>query len=240
MSADVVFLHGLGLSGRVFDPVAALLPDARVVAVDLPGHGEDSAVEARDAVGTAEFVEAVMREHGVGDHVLVGHSMGGKIATLVARRAVLGPPQRVVLLAPSPPTPEPMAQERRLRMLSWVDGDRAISADHAREFVDENVGAALGESRIELLVDDIRRTSPAAWRRWLTRGSAEDISTLVGALDVPARILGGTEDADLGAEAQPRLHRAAYPRAEYIPVAGAGHLLTIEPPAVVADAIGMP
>src|SRR3546814_13066189 len=39
-SAPIVLIHATGLCARTWDPVVALLPeDARVLAVDLRGHG---------------------------------------------------------------------------------------------------------------------------------------------------------------------------------------------------------
>jgi pimeloyl-ACP methyl ester carboxylesterase len=57
----------------------------RTLALDLPGHGEATA--ARDSwtvAGYAEDVAALIRELGLSDVILVGHSMGGPIALRTA------------------------------------------------------------------------------------------------------------------------------------------------------------
>jgi pyruvate dehydrogenase E2 component (dihydrolipoamide acetyltransferase) len=59
----------------------------RVIAVDLPGHGGSSKeVGAGNAESSADAVEGALRELGVGRGHLIGHSMGGAIAALLALR----------------------------------------------------------------------------------------------------------------------------------------------------------
>jgi pimeloyl-ACP methyl ester carboxylesterase len=170
---------------------------------------------------------------------VLGHSLGGKIASVVAARALAGelpPPAGVVLLAASPPVPEPRAEERRELMLSWVE-DGPLDASAASEFIAANVGGPLELAAAERAVTDLLRTSPTAWRDWLESGSREDVSGRVGVLDLPALILAGGADGDLGEDAQRELNGAVYPRATFVTLPGAGHLLPLERPREVAAAI---
>ncbi len=59
----------------------------------------------------------------------------------------------------------------------------------------------------------------------------------MGRLDVPALVLAGGADGDLGPRAQRELNGAVYPRAEFTTLQGAGHLLPLERPAEVASAV---
>ncbi|WP_213455483.1 alpha/beta fold hydrolase [Rhizomonospora bruguierae] len=83
----IVLLHGLAGSGQEMLPTAeALLPGRRVVAVDQRGHGH-STRRPRDLSRRAyvEDVVAVVEElAGGGPVTLVGQSMGGHTAMLVA------------------------------------------------------------------------------------------------------------------------------------------------------------
>src|SRR5258708_13965360 len=83
----LVCIHGAGSSSVIWmDLVRRLAPRRRVVAPDLPGHGQsdrwhDGEVtieQHRDAVGT------VCAELQIARAVLVGHSMGGLIALAAA------------------------------------------------------------------------------------------------------------------------------------------------------------
>jgi pimeloyl-ACP methyl ester carboxylesterase len=238
----IFVLHALGMSAREFDGVAARLADTGdVVALDLPGFGDASAASGVSVADMAALVVRKVRRHAPGRWLLVGHSMGGKIASVVASRALAGEHglfglSGVVLLAASPPTPEPMSDADRAEKRAMADGG-ALDAASARSFVDANVGAPLDASVDAVAVADVQRASAEAWTAWFDRGSREDWSEAVGVLDVPAVILAGGSDGDLGESAQRELNGRVYPRARVQVLEGAGHLLPIERPDEVAEAI---
>jgi pimeloyl-ACP methyl ester carboxylesterase len=82
--APIVFIHGLGMSGRTWQPCTELLADRfTTVAVDLPGHGaspcpdDDPSAFTRDAaLADLDDVLASL----LAPAVLVGHSLGGYLA----------------------------------------------------------------------------------------------------------------------------------------------------------------
>ncbi|WP_380170839.1 alpha/beta fold hydrolase [Kineococcus sp. DHX-1] len=241
-TTTIVCLHALGMSSRSFGPLAGeLAPEFDVLALDLPGFGgapldPGTSVEAM-ASWVRGQVREVVAEQGRERWLLLGHSMGGKVATVVA--AGLAPRERpagVVLLAASPPSPEPMAEDRRSTMLGWA-ADGPLGGAAVGEFLDANTGGPLDPALDALAREDLRRTDPAAWRAWLEHGSREDWSERVGRLDVPALVLAGGADGDLGPRAQRELNGAVYPRAEFTTLQGAGHLLPLERPAEVASAV---
>jgi pimeloyl-ACP methyl ester carboxylesterase len=84
-----VWIHGLGESSTSFEPVVARLPQFAHVLVDLPGYGrspwpdEPAGLEA-----TADQLAAWLRDQSPA--IVVGHSMGGVLATMVAERAPSG------------------------------------------------------------------------------------------------------------------------------------------------------
>ena len=85
----VVFLHGLFGQGRNFSQIAkALVPDLRSVLVDLPNHGRSPWLDTTDYTAVADTVAAQLRERYADDGAfhLVGHSMGGKVAMVLALR----------------------------------------------------------------------------------------------------------------------------------------------------------
>lgn len=237
----VYALHALGGSGASFDAVASRLgDDVRLVTIDLPGFGDAASLPGRTVTEMADHVLARIHRDGSSRWLILGHSMGGKVASVVARRAVAGADPvfgfaGVVLLAGSPPTPEPMPDDKRAEMLGWLDGP-GLGA-HAQEFVDANTGRPLAAPAQEHALADVSRTDPDAWRSWMTEGSREDVSALVGVVDAPAVILAGEDDADLGADAQPRLHGAVYPRARFVRLPGTGHFVPQERPDDVVAAI---
>ncbi|KQM28833.1 hypothetical protein ASE57_02955 [Sphingomonas sp. Leaf11] len=85
----------------------------------------------------------------------------------------------------------------------------------------------------------MRQSRPAKWTGWLERGSREDWSRQVGSLPIPALIVAGAENGDLGEVAQRRLNLPQYPAGRVEVVADAAHLIPLEQPdrpaALIAD-----
>ena len=235
-------LHALGGSARAWEGVVdALEAGFEGVAIDLPGFGDASAAADLSVAGMVEHVVDIVRTKGASRWLLIGHSMGGKVATIVASRAMAGEPglfglAGVVLLAASPPSPEPMDEDRRQQMIGWA-ANGPLDDAAARAFVDGNVGNALAPAADHLAIDDLKRASREAWLAWLERGSREDWSGEVGRLDVPALIIVGGADGDLGEEGQRATNAIVYPRARIHVEAGAGHLLPLERTQAVAGLI---
>jgi len=88
----VVCLHGWGRSGQDFAAVATILAGAHIssVALDLPGFGASPLpAKAGGARHYADLAAPAIKEMGNGPFVLVGHSFGGTVATVLAAREPL-------------------------------------------------------------------------------------------------------------------------------------------------------
>ncbi|MBO1077675.1 alpha/beta hydrolase [Roseomonas haemaphysalidis] len=241
--ATLFCLPFLGGSAREWGAVAAALPaHIHCHPLDLPGFGDAAGQTGYGVAEMADHVAARIRDAApAGRWLLAGHSMGAKVAAVLARRAVDGDPALrelagVVTLAGSPPSPEPMAEERRQEMLGWFNGSAEQSATQAARFVDANAARLSPEART-LAERDVLRANPAAWRAWLAAGSREDWSGRIGTLPLPALILAGAEDADLGPDAQQRLMVPHYAKPTLRALPGVQHLLPLEAPEAVAEAI---
>jgi pimeloyl-ACP methyl ester carboxylesterase len=83
--SPVVFLHGLFGQGRNWTQIAkALADDHRTLLVDLPHHGRSSWDDHFDFVEIADTIAGLLSAD---DPVaLVGHSLGGKVAMVLALR----------------------------------------------------------------------------------------------------------------------------------------------------------
>ncbi len=85
----LLLLHGFSNDAHVWEDLApALAPHYRMLALDLRGHGDsDRDPEARyDHLSMARDVEAVCQALGLERLVLIGHSMGGRVAIRFAGR----------------------------------------------------------------------------------------------------------------------------------------------------------
>ena len=91
--APVILLHGLLGSKRNFSTVGSSLSrqlsrtKRRILALDLRNHGESKSHNWRDSMSYVEMASDVigfLDSKGIGKAVIVGHSMGGKVAQALA------------------------------------------------------------------------------------------------------------------------------------------------------------
>lgn len=82
----LVLLHGFMHDLRIWVPfVYSYMREIRVIAIDLPGHGESECCgEVHTMELQADIVRAVLDELGVKKCVMAGHSMGGYVALAFA------------------------------------------------------------------------------------------------------------------------------------------------------------
>lgn len=240
----IFFLPGLGFGAAAAEPLAKALGDRfRVVGIDLPGHGlvQDAPDSTVSAIADSAVASIEAHADG-GPFLLVAHSMGAKVAALVAARVFSGRANLfglagAVLLSPSPTSAEPMADDKRELMLSWAAAGSLSKAD-ATEFLAQNVAHALGHADERDAVSQVRQTTPLSWRRWLTDGSREDVSAAAGMIELPVVVVAGEDDDDLGATAQQGYLGVVFPRSRLVALADTGHLLPYErAPEVAAEIV---
>jgi pimeloyl-ACP methyl ester carboxylesterase len=102
----LVLVHGFGGALDWWDEIApALAGDHRVVRIDLIGHGGTESPASGYAIERqASLVARVLDKLGIDRFTVVGHSMGGEVATALAE-AYPARVERMVLID-SPPKPE--------------------------------------------------------------------------------------------------------------------------------------
>lgn len=246
----VVMLHWLGGSGRTWTEVAGQLGAAgfRCVGVDLPGFGRSQAERGYSVdemvAAAVETIRAVRAGAEDAPWLLAGHSMGGKLAALLARRAEQGEAglenlRGMVLVSPSPPSPEPMTESKREKALKTL-GPETVDPDerrkHAEGFVDDNRGKLpLLEAVRARSVEDVLRMQPDALAAWMNTGSKADCSATVGMLQVPALVLAGTEEPALGPKVQTEVTLPHFAKATVLALEGSGHLSPLERPWELSD-----
>ena len=85
----MVFVHGFANDAHVWDDIAPVIaPHYRVIALDLRGHGDSGrALDGRyDANTLCDDLECALEDLGIERHVLVGHSLGGRVSMHYAGR----------------------------------------------------------------------------------------------------------------------------------------------------------
>jgi 2-succinyl-6-hydroxy-2,4-cyclohexadiene-1-carboxylate synthase len=237
MPEGLVLLHGFSGTHRAWDQVLALLDHERYrpLALDLPGHGE--ATGSPRPITFASCVAAVLEE-APERFVLVGYSLGGRVAMHVALEA----PERIerlVLVACSPGIED--AEERAARR----ESDEALARDLERvpfeDFIEgwrtQPLFAADPPEVGALARADQRRNDPdalAAVLRGLGTGEMQPLWDRLGELRMPVTVLVGERDAKFQAIGRRMVDVLA--DAELV-VATGGHGLALENPAAVVAAI---
>lgn len=221
-------LHYWAGSGREFDLLPPLLPPGtRLLAPDLPGFGSQAVPAGFDysVASYADWVAQYIEEHKLDDYHLIGHSMSGKISLALAARRPAGL-RGLLLLSPSPPTPEPISDDDRAASLAAYGQPAEAEKTFAKI-----TSIPLSEEWHAQVVADNLRTTQAAWDAWLQHGSREDISALMPQIAVPCRLLVGENDRAVPPAAQRQQTLPLLPTGStMVVVPGAGHLLPLEAP----------
>ncbi len=222
----LVFAHAFGGSARSWAPILAALGDRfDCLAPDLPGFGgSPPPVGVPGLDGYIEEFAALAADR---RWIAVGHSMGGKMALGAA--ACSPTLSGLILIAPSPPTPEPMTDDVRQKTL-----DAFRDRPYAEETVRKGSGASLTPAIFAEAVEDQISVDAAVWRWWLERGSRDDISGRMSRITAPSLVLYGDADQVLGQDV-PRGVAARIRNSHARSIAGGGHLLPLEQPAAVAE-----
>jgi 2-succinyl-6-hydroxy-2,4-cyclohexadiene-1-carboxylate synthase len=235
-SGRLVFAHGFTQTARswaAFEPLLqAMLPDAELVAVDLPGHGDAPLPADLDLWASARRLVSM---GGVGTYV--GYSMGGRVALHAAIDST-DAVRRLVLIGATAGIEDPAERQSRR------DADERL-ADHIEEvgvptFVDEWLTNPLFAGLTEhtaLRSDRLRNTATglAASLRATGTGTQTPLWDRLGDIECPVLVLVGEHDAkftDLGRRLVDGLRAA-----ELVVVPGAGHSVHLEQPEATAAAI---
>ncbi len=184
-----VLLHYFGGSHREWDGVVARLsPTYRTIAADLPGFGDAKALDGLSVQALADRVRTLVEYVAPAPVVLVGHSMPGKAAMVVAT----DPPENlrgVVLVAPSPLGGEPMTEAQRETM-TVANTTRA----RAEAFTDAGFYGTPLPEQYEQAVEDVLAGSDEAFHDWPLHGSREVWTDRVTAFRVKTILIVGEHD----------------------------------------------
>lgn len=251
-------LHWLGGSAHTWDAVASGLSARGVVCapLSLPGFGASADIAGYTVEAMADTVQAEVQRlrhslvtaenEGEVAWFLAGHSMGGKVAAVLARRSLndvagLEGLRGLVLVSASPAGPEPMTEEKRagaLKTMGESTSDPAADRKHAEKWVDDNTGKLPLPAEVRATaVRGVLEMNRTAFRRWMESGSKEDWSGFVGQLPLPALLFAGSEDEGLGEAAQREKTLPHIPEAEMVVLQGAGHLAPMERPGELVERI---
>ncbi len=190
---DLIFIHGAADSGAVWDmQLEHFGKRHRLLAVDLPGHGERLGEAAFERVEeSAREVCRLTQTHALERPVLVGHSMGGAIALTIAL-AEPGLPQALVLVGSGARLRIPSVLIEDARRRAEVAPSARI-ADRVIPLDDVVSPHASAETRAWLREHFGRSTGQAAYADFVAT-NAFDVMGRLEAVSAPTLVVGGEDD----------------------------------------------
>ncbi len=227
----LLIVHGLFGSARNWGAIARRLSDSRrVVAVDMRNHAGSPWTEThRYPDLAADLAEVIAAEGGQAD--VIGHSMGGKAAMMLA----LTRPETVgrLIVADIAPVAYGHSQSGLIRAMRRLDlsavsrrgeADRALAADIAdpstRAFLLQSLDLRAEPPRWRLNLDTLDAEMP-----YIT-GWPDDIE---GRFEGPTLMLTGALSDYVGPGDRDRI-KALFPAARFARIPGAGHWLHADKP----------
>lgn len=255
----LVLLHGFGNDATIWSDFApAVAPYYRTLAVDLRGHGDSG----RDAASRYDYdfhvrdLERVFEALGIGRLVLVGHSFGGRVATLFAARH----PERLAGLVLVDSGPELDARgTTRIRLDMERTGGAAAPIASEAEYA-RMLSVAYPAARPEAIARMARaglrplpgggferKTDPAfheAARRTTPEQAAErerritaELWDALRSVRCPALVVRGAASDVLSADVADRMADEVLPSGRLAVVARASHSVMTDNPEGFAEAV---
>lgn len=219
----LVFLHYFGGSAQSWREVSdALESDFYCLAPDLRGFGKSQDAMSFEIEDYARDVINLTDALDVKNYILIGHSMGGKIALEIAAQSPKAL-RSLILFAPSPPTPEPMTEDERDKMLT-THGTK----NDAEKMILNGVSRTLSNAVLADAIEANLQSSEAAWKGWLETGSRRNIAPRMEKIEVPIFAAVGAKDENITAELIEREIISCVENGELSIIENAKHLLPLE------------
>lgn len=239
----VVLLHGYTASIQWWEAVApALAQGNRVIAIDLIGHGGSAApseVAAYSADAQATAVRQALDALGVRHAVVVGHSMGGTVATALAE-SVPGMVDRVVV-SDTPAAEGMVAMPALGKAVCWPVVGAALDRFRSLDVVDKaslQTGFAAGFPIPELAYRSLKGMTHNALcgpRKAPKFNEQRAVADRLAGLGKPVLVVWGDRDVLTPTRANVDRYRAA--GLDPVVIAGSGHSPMVEKPVEFLSAV---
>jgi len=112
---SILILHGWGSNQQIMQQVLGKhLSECQHIYVDMPGFGKSPNDRPLTTEDYAEILRIFLGQIGTKPDIIVGHSFGGKVATL------LNPPCLVLLSSAGIPVPKPLKVRLKIRLFKLL------------------------------------------------------------------------------------------------------------------------
>ncbi len=252
----LLFLHGFSNDAHVWDEIAPVIaPHYRVIALDQRGHGDsDRDPEGRyDHETMARDVNAALESLGIGRVVIVGHSMGGRVAM---RFAGLFPEKLAgLVVVDSAPDLDARGTTRISLDVKQQDWSFASVAEYER-VLQRQYAATRPELLAKLAVHWTRRRDDGRYELKLDPGfmkaregvsaetakawseqEAKHLWAALAALPCPALVVRGAASDVMSAEVADKMVDDVIPNAKLETIGRAGHSVMLDNPEAFEKAL---
>ena len=238
-ATPLIFLHGIGGAARAWRQQLATFGDRfHAIAWDMPGYGGSASLASVSIPALADALQQFIAQVGGASPILVGHSIGGMI---VQKWLVQSPKlARAIVLAQTSPAFGKADGDWQKSFISARLGplDRGETMKSlAPSLVKELVGDNPDPKGIELARECMASVPEASYRAMMLALIGFDQRNTLKDISVPTLLLSGSKDNN--APAPMMAKTATYiPSAEYVELAGVGHLANLEQPDAFDEAVG--
>lgn len=229
MRPPLIFIHGAGGTHLHWPPQVRRIPDQRILALDLPGHGKSAGFGSQSISDYAGQVVEFLDEARMNAAVFIGHSMGSAIALTLA----LDFPKRVLGLGL-------VGGGARLRVNPQILENSAsdLLFPHAIKLINDAEFSAHVNPRLkELAAQRMNEIRPSVLHGDFLACNEFDVMSRLGEISKPTLILCGADDILTPVKYSEFLH-AQIANSRLVIVPEAGHMVMLEAPQTVADEIG--
>lgn len=235
----VVFLHGVGGDSASWAPqIDAFSGQFRAIAWDMPGYGGSPALERMTFPALSDSLLGLLDRLELDRVYLVGHSMGG----MVAQEFAASRPERVRALVLSATSPafgraDGDFQKRFIEARIAPLENGSTMADLANEMVETMLGPSADADGAAIARRSMAAVPEATYRAAISCLVTFDRRDALAGYAMPVLVLAGETDTNAPA---PMMEKMAgrIPGAEYVCMAGTGHLGNLENPAAFNEAVG--
>jgi pimeloyl-ACP methyl ester carboxylesterase len=227
----IVLIHGWTCDlGFWRGQIADLSKRARVIAIDLPGHGQSDKPEIAYTMDLfARAVDAVMVDAGVERAVLVGHSMGTPVERQFYRKYPKKTLGLVIVDGPLRPFGDKKMMDGFIAPLRGPDYKQT-----AAQFIDSMMGPAASASLREQIKTSMLST-PQSVAVSAMEGMADESIWGQDKIEVP--VLAVMAKSPFWPADNEQFFRSIAPNLDYQMWEGVGHFLMMEKPKAFNDAV---
>ena len=227
-STPIILIHGAGGSHLHYPPELRRLNGFQVAALDLPGHGKSEGLGKQNINDYVKNIQNFMDAMNLPAAIIIGHSMGSAIALQLALNA----PDRVLALVI-------LGSGSRLRVAPSILENTANEATFplaVKTIIEWSFGTETSPRLKELAQKRMSETRPAVLHGDFVACNAFDVGEQLTEIEKPTLIICGTEDKMTLPKYSKVLHEQI-PNSELALIEGAGHMVMLEKPREVAEAI---